>query len=300
MHSTNLSSTRIDQRPTVAVVMGKNSDSVEWLFEELRTIIRANGGIETFWPTRSHAIAELSSDCRVAGLVVDTEMAGWKVLVTGQVASSLCLPTFVICNGTNELSAVNATLRGVDHVRLVAEKSELEFTSIAEFVAANVAGRSQRCPDRPTGTGSAIPARDIFVIHAVAAEAQTNRVVNLLRALRTDPVQISAEAPLGGILDKIEAHGGVKLAVAVVTGDELCGSGGQRRKARRPRPNVLLEIGFFLGRLGRDRIVLVVEPGVDLPSDISNLHRTDFDRTDAELRIELKRALDLAQVPNQL
>jgi predicted nucleotide-binding protein len=38
---------------------------------------------------------------------------------------------------------------------------------------------------------------------------------------------------------------------------------------KRPRPNVLLELGYFLGMLGYERVAVVSEEGVDFPSDIA-------------------------------
>lgn len=35
----------------------------------------------------------------------------------------------------------------------------------------------------------------------------------------------------------------------------------------RARQNVVLELGFFAGHLGRSRITVLYEPGVELPSD---------------------------------
>ncbi len=45
----------------------------------------------------------------------------------------------------------------------------------------------------------------------------------------------------------------------------------------RARQNVVLELGFFLGRLGRNRVAVVYEDGVEIPSDYSGVLFTKMD-----------------------
>ena len=46
---------------------------------------------------------------------------------------------------------------------------------------------------------------------------------------------------------------------------------------RRARQNVVFELGFFFGLLGRGRVCAVYETGVQLPSDLSGLGRVEYD-----------------------
>lgn len=39
----------------------------------------------------------------------------------------------------------------------------------------------------------------------------------------------------------------------------------------RARQNDVLEMGFFFGRLGRERVCVVYESGVELPSDVGGI-----------------------------
>lgn len=47
-----------------------------------------------------------------------------------------------------------------------------------------------------------------------------------------------------------------------------------------PRDNVILEMALFLGALGRDKSLLLVEKGVKLPSDFDGIYMVRFDRDD--------------------
>jgi len=60
-------------------------------------------------------------------------------------------------------------------------------------------------------------------------------------------------------------------AVIVMTGDDLAADG-----EHRVRENVMHEIGFFQGRYGRDRVVLLHEEGVVIPSNLGGVAYVPF------------------------
>jgi predicted nucleotide-binding protein len=67
------------------------------------------------------------------------------------------------------------------------------------------------------------------------------------------------------IIDELEAKSReCKLALFIVTRDEQATIG---ESVHTPRDNVVFEVGFFSGRLGRDRTIMIVEEGTSLPSD---------------------------------
>lgn len=59
----------------------------------------------------------------------------------------------------------------------------------------------------------------------------------------------------------------------------------------RARQNVILELGYFIGKLGRSR-VLVLQEGVEWPSDIAGVVYISVTRVNwmEELRSELREA----------
>ena len=72
------------------------------------------------------------------------------------------------------------------------------------------------------------------------------------------------EQPNAGqtIIEKVERHGGVAFAVILLTPDDV---GATREKSSeikpRARQNVVLELGYFLGRLSRERVVALIKGG---------------------------------------
>jgi predicted nucleotide-binding protein len=72
-----------------------------------------------------------------------------------------------------------------------------------------------------------------------------------------------------------------------MTGDDELRDGGVRA-----RQNVIHELGFFQGRYGRDKVILLVEEGVELFSNISGIIYIRFDpnnfgATFESLRLEI-------------
>ena len=80
------------------------------------------------------------------------------------------------------------------------------------------------------------------------------------------------------------------FAVIVMTRDDEIKDGGLRA-----RQNVVHELGFFQGKFGRRNVVLLVEGGVELFSNISGIVYIGFDRANIEgafesLRLEIEDA----------
>ena len=65
---------------------------------------------------------------------------------------------------------------------------------------------------------------------------------------------------------------------------------------------MILELGWFMGRLRRERVVLLYEPGVELPSDYTAVIYISLAEGDWQRRLarELKAAGMDVNVPNML
>jgi predicted nucleotide-binding protein len=66
------------------------------------------------------------------------------------------------------------------------------------------------------------------------------------------------------------------VAIAVAQPDDITDSRGERRAT--PRDNVIFELGFFMGRLGRHRALLVEPRGeeIRLPSDLAGINTITY------------------------
>jgi len=122
---------------------------------------------------------------------------------------------------------------------------------------------------------ASIAAARVFVVHG-HDHGFKNTVARFLETLELGAV-ILHEKPDGGrtVIEKFEEEGDVGFAVVLATPDDL---GRSKRDAKanlteadRARQNVIFELGYFIGKLGRGRVALITERTVELPSDLSGV-----------------------------
>jgi predicted nucleotide-binding protein len=92
---------------------------------------------------------------------------------------------------------------------------------------------------------------------------------------------------------QIDAQGQVGFAVVLLTPDDLGGPASAPTQAARARQNVIFELGYFVGKLGRGRACLLRKEKVEIPSDLYGVIYTDMDEADGwklKLVKELKAA----------
>lgn len=133
----------------------------------------------------------------------------------------------------------------------------------------------------------------VFIVYGHDANSR-EQLELLLRRMRLEPIVLQ-NLPAGGqtIIEKLETSSDVTFACVLLTpDDEGHASGKPDQKRLRARQNVVLELGMFLAKLGRKRVVILHKGDVELPSDISGLLYIPFksrvdevkDRVAAELQ----------------
>jgi predicted nucleotide-binding protein len=108
--------------------------------------------------------------------------------------------------------------------------------------------------------------KKVFIVHG-HDEGARETVARFLERIGFEPVILHEQANQGRtVIEKIEAHGEVGFAVVLLTpDDEGCVKGGELKP--RARQNVLLELGYFIGRLGRDKVCALKRGELEIPSD---------------------------------
>ncbi|WP_334025267.1 nucleotide-binding protein [Burkholderia gladioli] len=108
--------------------------------------------------------------------------------------------------------------------------------------------------------------RRVFVVHGHDGEARET-VARFLAKLGFEPIILHEQANQGRtIIEKFEAHGDVGFAVVLLTpDDEGRAKGGELQS--RARQNVVLELGYFIGKLGRSKVCALKRGELELPSD---------------------------------
>jgi predicted nucleotide-binding protein len=121
---------------------------------------------------------------------------------------------------------------------------------------------------------TAPPAPRVFIVHGHDGGLR-DQVARVIERLGLEAV-ILTEQPNEGrtLIEKFETRAlEVGFAVVLLTADDI-GYGGddpQPPAPNRPRQNVILELGYFIGALGRSHIAPMFREGVELPSDIHGL-----------------------------
>ena len=122
--------------------------------------------------------------------------------------------------------------------------------------------------------------RKVFLIHG-RNHGVKNTVARFLERLQLEPV-IMMEQPNQGrtVIEKLEDTADTDFAVALLTPDDEGGLIGGVQQAR-SRQNVILELGYSIGRLGRNRVCALVQGDVEIPSDYYGVLYIPFDESGA-------------------
>lgn len=125
---------------------------------------------------------------------------------------------------------------------------------------------------------SAPAARKVFVVHG-HDEGAREAVARFLERLDFEAIILHEQANQGRrIIEKIEAHGDVGFAVVILTPDDM-GGVQDGDASPRARQNVILELGYFIGLLGRSRVCSLKRGNLELPSDFGGVVYEPFDES---------------------
>lgn len=132
-------------------------------------------------------------------------------------------------------------------------------------------------PDRSTTPETAAPTA--FIVHGWDAELKWETKNYIQGVLGIPCVILHEQDGAGGtLIDKFERCAATSsLAIVLMSeADEGSSSGFvSPDDQRRPRPNVLFEMGYFFARLGRERVLLLRKGDVLIHSDILGIEYID-------------------------
>jgi len=124
-------------------------------------------------------------------------------------------------------------------------------------------------------------ARDapIFIVHGsdtLRAESVAHTVTRATGRKTT----ILRDEPNSGrtIIEKFEQHAAeVSYAIIVLTADDKGSRVRDTRTRPRGRQNVIFEMGYFFGLIGRKNVSVLIRPGVEKPSDMDGIAYITYD-----------------------
>jgi predicted nucleotide-binding protein len=187
--------------------------------------------------------------------------------------------------------------RGLEEARLLLESRKKDWESQVSPPKVARAGAGAGVAE-----GAAIAnSKDVFVVHG-HDHGIKETVARFLSKVGLNPIILHEQPDEGKtIIEKFEKHAEVSFAVAIfskddlgVTRNETSGSKPIEESLRpRARQNIVLELGYFMGALGRKNVRAIVEDGVETPSDYSGVLFIPFDAADG-WRLKLVKELKAA------
>lgn len=141
----------------------------------------------------------------------------------------------------------------------------------------------------------------VFIVHG-HDEGAKQAVARMIERLGLDAI-ILDEQPQSGrtIIEKFEEHADeVGFAIVLLTPDDVGAKAGDEEDLKpRARQNVIFELGFFVGKLGRERVCPLYKQGVEIPSDYDGVGYVEMDENDG-WQLKVAKELQSAELPVDL
>jgi predicted nucleotide-binding protein len=178
--------------------------------------------------------------------------------------------------------AKNAAARIYDYL----EEELVSFENSSDHNPTKTSQAAQTLPVTPPLN------RKVFVVHG-HDEAKKLELKNFLTDLQLEPIVLHLQDDLGKtIIEKFE-HYAMQCAFAFVllTPDDAILEADPEQRAWRSRQNVIMELGWFMARLGRERVIILQKGNVELPSDILGVLYLPFRKDVAEASEKIRQRL---------
>jgi predicted nucleotide-binding protein len=169
----------------------------------------------------------------------------------------------------------------------------VNFVAI-EFVKAALERINNKLPSEQSlsdgqqnlGQKESFNSSDVFIVHGHDDSMKTS-VADFVHKIELNPIILHVQ-PDGGrtIIEKFHDCSDVGFAIILYSPDDEMLEG-----KKRARQNVVFEHGFFLGKLGRDKVVGLVKDSeiIELPSDLQGvLYKPFVDKWEAEVVKEMR------------
>lgn len=142
--------------------------------------------------------------------------------------------------------------------------------------------------------------KDVFVVHGHDDWAKES-VARLINSVGLSAVVLHEQVNLNRtIIEKLEVHSSVYFAVVILTPDDVGWPASDSSKAQaRARQNVIFELGYFIGKLGREKVCALYKGDVELPSDFHGVLYLPMD-SEGAWRLKLAKQIKAAGLDVQL
>jgi len=128
----------------------------------------------------------------------------------------------------------------------------------------------------------------VFIVHGHDGELK-QEVARLIEKQDIEAIILSEQANKGRtIIEKFEDYSDVGGAICLFTADDIGKAKNDSNENPRARQNVVFEAGYFIGKLGRARVIILADNGIEMPSDLGGVLYTNSKDWKVDLCKELK------------
>ena len=177
------------------------------------------------------------------------------------------------------------SLRGVENVLGVVRASLTRLRRNPDLLVRRKAEESLRQKE------------NIFVIHG-RDEAKWRELKDIIQTeFRMNPIVLNQQPDAGckTVIEKFEHYAQTcSYAIAVFTPDDEVSADSETYL--QARPNVIYELGWFCGRLGRGNVMLLLKEGTSMFSDFGGIIQKRFSHSVSEKLVEIRKDLVAAGV----
>ena len=130
--------------------------------------------------------------------------------------------------------------------------------------------------------------KKVFIVHG-HDNALKQEVARMIEKQGLEAIILSEQANRGKtIIEKFEEHSDVGAAICLFTGDDYGKAKDATSENLRARQNVVFEAGFFMGKLGRENVILIADSNIEVPSDLQGVVYTSKTMWQTDVLRELK------------
>ena len=129
-----------------------------------------------------------------------------------------------------------------------------------------------------------------FIVHGHNSQVKLEVARFLEKDMNKEAIILHEQATKGKeVMGKFEENSEVDFAVALWTKDDLGKSNTEPDLKARARQNVIFETGYFIGKLGRHKVFVLLEKGLEAPSDYAGIVYISLE---ADWKYELRKEIE--------